>query len=162
MNTQKTTIIEGGFEGKGLKIALVASRFNEFITQKLLEGAMDCLLRHNVSESDITVAWVPGSFEIPLAADSLAKSKKYHAIICLGAIIRGDTPHFGYVASETTKGVAKVMLDNSLPVIFGILTTDNIEQAVDRAGTKSGNKGFSAAQSALEMANLLKHIEMKK
>ncbi len=161
MNTNKTTIIEGTFEGKGLKIAIVASRFNEFITQKLLQGALDCLLRHNVSESDITVVWVPGSFEIPLAADSLAKSKQYNAIICLGTIIRGETPHFQYVASETTKGVAKTMLDNNLPVIFGVLTTDNLEQAIDRAGTKSGNKGFNAAQSALEMANLLKQIGNK-
>jgi 6,7-dimethyl-8-ribityllumazine synthase len=161
MNTNKTTIIEGSFEGKGLKIAIVASRFNEFITQKLLQGALDCLLRHNVSEADVTLVWVPGSFEIPLAADSLAKSKQYNAVICLGTIIRGETPHFQYVASETTKGVAKVMLDNNLPVIFGILTTDNIEQAVNRAGTKSGNKGFNAAQSALEMANLLKQIGKK-
>jgi 6,7-dimethyl-8-ribityllumazine synthase len=158
MSTNKTTVIEGNFEGKGLKIGLVASRFNEFITQKLLQGALDCLVRHNVQESDITVTWVPGSFEIPLAADLLAKSGRYQAVICLGTIIRGETPHFDYLAAEVTKGIAKTMLDRGLPIIFGVLTTDNLEQAVNRAGTKAGNKGFQAAQSALEMANLLKQI----
>jgi 6,7-dimethyl-8-ribityllumazine synthase len=158
MSTSNTTVLEGNFEGKGLKIAIVASRFNEFITQKLLEGAMDCLLRHNVTEGDITVAWVPGSFEIPLAADKLAKSGRYQAVICLGTLIRGETPHFNYIASEVTKGIAHTMLANGLPVMYGVLTTDTVEQAVNRAGTKAGNKGFQAAQGALEMANLVRQL----
>ena len=154
MSTNKASVIEGNFEGKGLKIAIVAARFNEFITQKLLQGAMDCLLRHNVNEADITVTWVPGSFEIPLAADLLARSGRYQAVICLGTVIRGETPHFDYIAAEVTKGIAKTMLDRGMPIIFGVLTTDNVEQAVHRAGTKGGNKGFQAAQSAIELLNL--------
>ncbi|MEJ2663154.1 MAG: 6,7-dimethyl-8-ribityllumazine synthase [Spirochaetia bacterium] len=158
MSTSKTHVIEGNFEGKGLRIAIVASRFNEFITQKLLEGALDCLRRHNVVESDITVVWVPGSFEVPLAADRLAGSGKFQAVICLGTLIRGETPHFDYIAAEVTKGIAHIALSRGLPVMFGVLTTDNLEQAVNRAGTKAGNKGFQAAQSALEMANLVKQL----
>jgi 6,7-dimethyl-8-ribityllumazine synthase len=149
---------EGMLVGKGLKFGLVVSRFNEFISGKLLEGCKDALIRHGVNEDDIYVAWTPGSFEIPLVALKMAKTKKYDAIICLGAIIRGGTPHFDYVASEYTKGVAKVSLDMELPVINGVITADNLEQAIERAGTKMGNKGFAAATSAIEMANLLKGL----
>jgi 6,7-dimethyl-8-ribityllumazine synthase len=151
-------VIEGDLSAKGLKFAIVASRFNDFITTKLVEGCLDALLRHGASESDIEIIKVPGSFEIPLAAQSLARSKKYHAVICLGAVIRGATPHFEYVSSEVSKGVASVGLDTGLPVIFGVLTTDTIEQAIERAGTKSGNKGWDAALSAIEMASLLRQI----
>jgi 6,7-dimethyl-8-ribityllumazine synthase len=151
-------IIEGDLSAKGLKFAIVASRFNDFITAKLVEGCLDALLRHGASESDIEIIKVPGSFEIPLAAQSVARSKKYHAVICLGAVIRGATPHFEYVSSEVSKGVAAVGLDTGQPVIFGVLTTDTIEQAIERAGTKSGNKGWDAALSAIEMANLLRQI----
>ncbi|MFC1916529.1 6,7-dimethyl-8-ribityllumazine synthase [Chloroflexota bacterium] len=149
---------DGMLLGKGLKFGLVVSRFNEFFTRKLLEGAQDALLRHGVSEEDIDIAWVPGSFEIPLVAKKLAQTKKYNAIICLGAVIRGGTPHFEYIAAEVTKGVAKVGLDAELPVIFGIITADTLEQAIERAGTKEGNKGFQAAVDAIEMANLLSNI----
>ena len=149
---------EGTLLGKGLKFGLVVSRFNEFITKKLLEGAQDALLRHGVSEDSIDVAWVPGSFEIPLVAKKLAQTKRYDAIICLGTIIRGGTPHFEYIAAEVSKGVAKVGLDTGLPVIFGVITADTLEQAIERAGTKEGNKGFEAAVSAIEMANLVKGI----
>ena len=149
---------EGMLVGNGLKFGLVVSRFNEFISGKLLEGCKDALVRHGVDENDIYVAWVPGSFEIPLVALKMAKTKKYDAIICLGAIIRGGTPHFDYVASEYTKGIAKVSLDTELPVINGVITADNLEQAIERAGTKMGNKGFAAATSAIEMANLLKGL----
>jgi 6,7-dimethyl-8-ribityllumazine synthase len=149
---------EGNLLGKGLKIGVVVSRFNEFFSQKLLEGAQDALLRHGVLESDIEVAWTPGSFEIPLVAQKMAASKKYHAVICLGAVIRGGTPHFEYIAGEVTKGIASVGLNTGVPVIFGIITADTLEQAVERSGTKSGNKGFDAAVSAIEMANLLKAI----
>jgi len=159
MSKPEINVIQGNFEGKGLKIAIVASRFNEFITQKLIEGALDCLLRHNVNESDITLVWVPGSFEIPLAAKRLALSKKHQCVICLGAIIRGETAHFEYIASEVAKGIAHVTLDCGVPIIFGVLTTENVEQAIDRAGTKAGNKGFSAAANAIEMANLLKKLK---
>ncbi len=151
-------LIEGKIDATGLKVAIVVSRFNEFITNKLLGGAMDCLKRNNASEDDITVAWVPGSFEIPAVTRVLAASKKYDAIICLGAVIRGSTPHFDYVAAEVSKGVASISLSAAIPVIFGVLTTDTIEQAIERAGTKSGNKGFDAAMSAIEMANLYKQI----
>ncbi|MBP7735213.1 MAG: 6,7-dimethyl-8-ribityllumazine synthase [Spirochaetes bacterium] len=151
-------LIEGKIDATGLKVAIVVSRFNEFITNKLLGGAMDCLKRNNASEDDITVAWVPGSFEIPAVTRVLAASKKYDAIICLGAVIRGSTPHFDYVAAEVSKGVASISLSATIPVIFGVLTTDTIEQAIERAGTKSGNKGFDAAMSAIEMANLYKQI----
>jgi len=151
-------LIEGKIDATGLKVAIVVSRFNEFITNKLLGGAMDCLKRNNASEDDITVAWVPGSFEIPAVTRVLAASKKYDAIICLGAVIRGSTPHFDYVAAEFSKGVASISLSAAIPVIFGVLTTDTIEQAIERAGTKSGNKGFDAAMSAIEMASLYKQI----
>ena len=142
--------------GKGLRIGIVVGRFNEFISSKLLGGALDGLVRHGVNDSDIEVTWVPGSFEIPLIAKKIAESKKFDAVICLGAVIRGSTPHFDYVASEMTKGIAKVTLDSGIPVIFGVLTTDNLEQAIERAGTKSGNKGYDASVTAIEMANLLK------
>ncbi len=149
---------EGMLIGKGLKFGLVVSRFNEFFGKKLLEGAEDALLRHGVSEEDIHVAWVPGSFEIPLIAQKLAQTKKYDAIICLGAIIRGGTPHFDFIAAEVIKGIAKVGLDAGLPVIYGVITTDTLEQAVERSGTKAGNRGFDAATSAIEMANLARSI----
>jgi len=149
---------EGMLLGKGLKFAVVASRFNEFITTKLLEGAQDALLRHGVGEEDIEIAWTPGSFEIPLVAQKLAQTRRYDAVICLSAVIRGGTPHFDYIASEVTKGIAKVSLETGLPIIYGIITADTLEQAIERAGTKAGNKGFDAAVSAIEMANLLKNI----
>lgn len=149
---------QGNLIGKGLKVGIILGRFNEFIGSKLLDGAIDSLLRHGVEEEDIETAWVPGAFEIPLIAKKLAETKKYDAIICLGAVIRGSTPHFEYVASEMTKGIAKVSLDAGIPVIFGVLTTENIEQAIERAGTKAGNKGWDAALSAIEMANLIKNI----
>ncbi len=151
-------VFEGYFDGRDLNFAIVVSRFNVFITQKLLEGALDVLRRHNVAEERICVAWVPGAFEIPLVAKKLAESKKFDAVICLGAIIRGATPHFEYVAAEASKGIAQVMLETGVPVIFGILTTDTIEQAIERAGTKAGNKGAEAAFAALEIANLLRKI----
>ena len=149
---------EGLLLGKGLKFGIVVSRFNDFITNKLLEGAQDALLRHGVRQEDIDIARVPGAFEIPLIAQRLAQTKKYDAIICLGAVIRGGTPHFEYVASEVSKGIARVGLDTGLPVSFGIITADTLEQAIERAGTKQGNKGFDAAVSAIEMASLLKGI----
>jgi len=149
---------EGMLLGKELKFGLVVSRFNEFFSKKLLEGAQDALLRHGVNEADIEVAWTPGSFEMPLIAQKLAQTKKYDAVICLGAVIRGGTPHFDYIAGEVTKGIAKVNLDTGVPVIYGVITTDTLEQAVERSGTKAGNKGFQAAESAIEMANLIKSI----
>lgn len=149
---------EGMLVGKGLKFGIIVSRFNEFISNKLLDGCKDALIRHEVDEDDIYVAWTPGSFEIPLVALKMAKSQQYDAIICLGAIIRGGTPHFDYVASEYTKGIAKVALDTEVPVINGVITADNLEQSIERAGTKMGNKGFTAASSAIEMANLLKRL----
>ncbi|MCR4442871.1 MAG: 6,7-dimethyl-8-ribityllumazine synthase [Peptococcaceae bacterium] len=148
---------EGKLIGENLKIGIVASRFNEFITSKLLDGALDALVRHGVSEADIEVAWVPGAFEIPLAAKHMA-ARGYDAVICLGTVIRGATPHYEYIAAETTKGIAQVGLSSGIPVIFGVLTTENIEQAIERAGSKAGNKGFEAAVSAIEMADLLKKI----
>jgi 6,7-dimethyl-8-ribityllumazine synthase len=151
--------LEGKLTAKGLKVAIVVARFNEFITGKLLSGALDCLNRHEAEEKNITVAWVPGAFEIPLAAQKLAATHKYDAIICLGAVIRGATPHFDYVCAEASKGVAQVALKENLPVAFGILTTDTIQQAVERAGTKSGNKGTDAAMSAIEMVNLLRQVK---
>jgi len=151
-------VFEGMLLGKGLKFGLVASRFNEFITKKLVEGAQDALLRHGVSEDDIEIAWVPGTFEIPLVAKKLALTKRYDAVICLGAVIRGATPHAEYIAAEVTKGIAKVGLDTGLPVIYGVITADTLEQAIERAGTKRGNKGFEAAVSAIEMANLSQSI----
>ena len=149
---------EGNLLGEGLKFGLVVSRFNEFFSKKLLEGAQDALLRHGVKEADIEIAWTPGSFEIPIIAQKLAQTKKYNAIICLGAVIRGATPHFDYIAAEVTKGIAKVSLDTGVPVIYGVITTDTLEQAVERSGSKVGNKGFNAAVSAIEMANLVKSI----
>jgi len=149
---------EGMLLGKGLKFGLVVPRFNEFINKKLVEGAQDALLRHGVNEEDIEIAWVPGAFEIPLVAKKLAQTKRYDAVICLGAVIRGGTPHFEYIATEVTKGIAKVGLDTGLPVIYGIITADTLDQAIERAGTKAGNKGFEAAVSAIEMANLLRGI----
>ncbi|HUT96768.1 MAG TPA: 6,7-dimethyl-8-ribityllumazine synthase [Dehalococcoidales bacterium] len=150
--------IEGMLVGKGLKFGLVVSRFNDFITQKLLDGAQDALLRHGVDQADIDVAWVPGSFEIPLIAKKLAQTKRYDAVICLGAVVRGDTPHFDYISAEVTKGIAMVGLESGLPVIYGVITAENLEQAIGRAGTKEGNQGFKAAVSAIEMANLVKGI----
>jgi 6,7-dimethyl-8-ribityllumazine synthase len=155
----KGRVYEGVLTGEGLRFAVVVSRFNEFISSKLLSGTWDCLTRHGADGGQIDVAWVPGAMEIPLIAQRLAATKRYDAIICLGAVIRGSTPHFDYVAAEVAKGVAKVQLDAGLPVIFGVLTTDSIEQAVERAGTKAGNKGWDAAVSALEMANLVRTLE---
>lgn len=149
---------EGMLIGKGLKFGIVISRFNEVITSRLLEGARDALLRHGVEEADIDVAWTPGSLEIPLVAKKLAERRKYNAIICLGAVIRGGTPHFEYVAAEVNRGIARVSLDSGLPVIQGIITADTLEQAIERAGAKEGNRGFMAATSAIEMANLMKAI----
>lgn len=152
-------IYSGKFVAKGIHIGVVVSRFNEFISSKLLEGALDCLKRHDIKDDDIEIAWVPGAFEIPLIASKMAKSKKYDAIICLGSVIRGTTSHYDYVCAEVSKGIASVSLQSDLPVIFGVLTTDNIEQAVERAGTKSGNKGFDAALTAIEMVNVCKELE---
>ncbi len=149
---------EGELQTKGLKLAIVVSRFNDFITNKLLDGAVDALLRHGVSEQNIDIIKVPGSFEIPIAAKKIAEKKSPDAIICLGAIIRGATPHFGYIASEVAKGIATVSLEAGIPVAFGVITADTIEQAVERAGTKSGNKGWEAAMVAIEMAQLLKKL----
>jgi 6,7-dimethyl-8-ribityllumazine synthase len=149
---------EGGLQAKGLKFAVIVSRFNEFITNRLLDGALDSLLRHGAAEQDIDIIKVPGSFEIPLIAKKIASKKSHDAIICLGTIIRGSTPHFEYVASETAKGIAEVSLELEVPVAFGIITADTIEQAIERAGTKSGNKGWNAALVAIEMAQLLKKL----
>ncbi len=149
---------EGELVGKGLKFALVVSRFNEFITGKLLAGAQDALARHGVAEDDVDLVRVPGAFEIPLVAQRMADGKRYDAVICLGAVIRGSTPHFDYIAAEVTKGIAHVGLEADLPVIYGIITADTLEQAIERSGSKMGNKGFDAAVQAIEMANLLKNI----
>ena len=151
-------IIEGNLVAQELKVGIVVGRFNEFIVSKLVGGALDGLKRHGVQDEQIEIAYVPGAFEIPLVAKKMAKSEKYDAIICLGAVIKGSTPHFDYVCAEASKGVASVSLDTEKPVIFGILTTDTIEQAIERAGTKAGNKGYDAAVSAIEMANLLKQF----
>ncbi|ACZ39402.1 MAG: 6,7-dimethyl-8-ribityllumazine synthase [Sphaerobacter thermophilus] len=151
--------IEGMLTGRGLRIGMVVARFNEFVTSKLMEGALDALVRHEVDPDAIDVLWVPGSFEIPLAAKRMADSGRYDAVVCLGAVIRGATPHFDYVASEVAKGVANVSLATGVPVIFGVLTTDTIEQAIERAGTKAGNKGFDAAVTAIEMANALRQLD---
>jgi 6,7-dimethyl-8-ribityllumazine synthase len=153
------TVYEGMLSGRGKRFGVVVGRFNEFITGKLLDGARDALLRHEVDEAAIDIAWTPGSFEIPLVAKRLAQTGRYDAVICLGAVIRGSTPHFDYVAAEVSKGVANVGLDTGVPIIFGVLTTDTIEQAIERAGTKAGNKGFEAAMSAIEMADLIGRIE---
>ena len=152
------------FEGNvvaenNMRIGIVAARFNEFITSKLVAGAQDALRRHNVSEEDVDVAWVPGAFEIPLIASTMAKSKKYDAVICVGAVIRGSTSHYDYVCSEVSKGIANVSLNSDIPVMFGVLTTDNIEQAIERAGSKAGNKGYECATGAIEMVNLIRALE---
>ena len=154
--TQKT--IQGHLNSSGMRFAIVASRFNEFVTSRLLGGAIDALERTGAEEANITVVRVPGSFEIPLAAKKLAASKKYDAVICIGTLIRGDTPHFEFISSEVTKGISAVSLETEVPVAFGVLTADSVEQAIDRAGLKSGNKGFEAAMSAIEMVNLIKQI----
>lgn len=151
-------VLEGNLIAQGLKIGIVAGRFNEFIGSKLLSGAIDTLRRHGMNEDAISVAWVPGAFEIPLIAKKMAKSGKYDAVICLGAVIRGATAHFEYVSAEVSKGIASVGLDSEIPVIFGVLTVDSIEQAIERAGTKAGNKGSEAAAAAIEMVNLIKEI----
>ncbi|EDU35982.1 6,7-dimethyl-8-ribityllumazine synthase [Clostridium sporogenes] len=152
-------IYEGKLTAEGLKVGIVVSRFNEFITSKLLAGSIDCLKRHGAKEDNIEICWVPGAFEIPVIAKKMASKGKYDAVICLGAVIRGATPHFDYVSSEVSKGVAHVSLDKEVPVIFGVLTTDTIEQAIERAGTKAGNKGYDAAMSAIEMSNLIKILD---
>ncbi len=149
---------EGKLIAQGLNFGIVVGRFNEFIGGKLLSGALDALNRHGVEEESIEIAWVPGAFEIPLIAKKMAMSKKYDGVICLGAVIRGSTPHFDYVSNEVTKGIAQVSLSTEVPVIFGVLTTDSIEQAIERAGTKAGNKGYDAAVTAIEMANLLRQM----
>jgi len=151
-------VIEGKLLAEGLKFGIVVARFNEFITSKLLSGALDALKRHGAKDIDVDVAWVPGAFEIPLAAKKMAESTKYHAVICLGAVIRGSTSHYDYVCSEVSKGVATVGLSTGVPTIFGVVTTENIEQAIERAGTKAGNKGTDAAISAIEMANLFRNL----
>lgn len=151
-------LLEGNYTGKGLKIGIVASRFNEFITSKLIGGAMDVLRRHETQEDDITIAWVPGAFEIPQVAKAMAESGKYDAVICLGAVIRGATTHYDYVCNEAAKGIAQAGMQTGVPIMFGVLTTENIEQAIERAGTKAGNKGADCAMGALEMVNLLKQI----
>ena len=153
-----TRVIEGTLTAKGVKFGIVVSRFNDFINKRLLDGALDALSRHGAEDENVSIVKVPGSFEIPLMAKKLADSGKYDAIICLGAVIRGATPHFEYISAEVTKGIAKVTLDSGIPISFGILTTDNIEQAIERAGTKSGNKGWDAAMSAIEMVNVLKVV----
>lgn len=150
--------IEGKLDARHLKFGIVVARFNEFISSKLLSGCLDGLKRHGAEEDNIETVWAPGSFEIPFLAKKMATSGKYHAVICLGAVIRGATPHFDYVAAEVSKGVASVGLDAGIPVIYGVLTTDNIEQAIERAGTKSGNKGFDAALAAIEMANIIPQV----
>ena len=151
-------ILEGNFTAEGLKFGIVVARFNEFITTKLLGGALDTLHRHGAKDEDVDAAWVPGAFEIPLAAKKMAESGKYDAVICLGAVIRGSTSHYDYVCNEVSKGVAQVGMSTGVPTIFGVVTTENIEQAIERAGTKAGNKGADGAMAAMEMANLLKNI----
>jgi 6,7-dimethyl-8-ribityllumazine synthase len=150
--------IQGKLDGKDSKFAIVISRFNSFITEKLLDGAIDCLIRHNVKEEDIKIYWVPGSFEIHSVAKKVAQQNNVDAVICLGCLIRGETPHFDYIAAEVSKGIAQVSLETGVPVVFGVLTTETIEQAIERAGTKAGNKGFDAAMTAIELANLYKLI----
>jgi len=153
------TRLEGKLDAAGLKVGLVVSRFNNFLTDKLLEGALDCLVRHGAAEADQVVAYVPGALEIPAAAARMLAGGRYNAVICLGAVVRGDTPHFDYVAAESSKGIAKLGMESKIPVIYGVITTDTLEQAVERAGTKSGNKGWDAAMAAIEMANLYREIK---
>ncbi len=150
--------LEGNVVASNIKVGVVAARFNEFIVSKLVSGAQDALIRHGVNDDDITLAWVPGAFEIPLVAQKMASSEKYDAVICLGAVIKGSTTHYDYVCAEVSKGVASIGLSTGVPTIFGVLTTDNIEQAIERAGTKAGNKGYDAACTAIEMVNLIKNI----
>lgn len=152
-------IYEGKLVSEKIKVGIIVTRFNEFITSKLLDGTKDGLLRHEVNENDIEIAWVPGAFEVPLIASKMAKSNKYDAIICLGAVIRGSTSHYDYVCNEVTKGIASVSLKSDIPIMFGILTTDTIEQAIERAGTKAGNKGYECAVGAIEMVNLIRNID---
>ena len=152
-------VLEGNVVAKGIRVGIVAARFNEFITSKLVGGALDGLKRHDVKEEDIDVAWVPGAFEIPLIASKMAKCGKYDAVICVGAVIRGSTSHYDYVCSEVSKGIASVSLSSDIPVMFGVLTTDNIEQAIERAGSKAGNKGYECATGAIEMVNLIRALE---
>lgn len=151
-------VFEGNYNGEGLKIGIVASRFNEFITSKLISGAEDCLKRHGVKDEDITLAWVPGAFELPIMAKKMVMNMSFDAVICLGAVIRGATTHYEMVCNEATKGIAQVSLNSGIPVLFGLLTTDTIEQAIERAGTKAGNKGSDCAMSAIEMANAFKAL----
>lgn len=158
INTKIMRTIEGKLDASGLKFGIVIARFNEFISGKLLAGCLDGLKRHGAEDGDIEVVWSPGAFEIPLLAKKMAERKKYDAVICLGAVIRGATPHFDYVSAEVSKGIASVGMETGLPIIFGVLTTDNLEQAIERAGTKSGNKGFDASLAAIEMANLMKEL----
>ncbi len=152
-------VLEGQLSAEGFKFGIIVSRFNDFISSRLVEGAMDALLRHGATEEQVSVIKVPGAFEIPLTAKKLAESGRYDAVICLGAVIRGSTPHFDYVAAEVSKGIASVALESSIPVTFGVLTTDNLEQAIERAGSKSGNKGYDGAMAAIEMVNLFKELE---
>jgi 6,7-dimethyl-8-ribityllumazine synthase len=152
-------VFEGKLDGAGLRVGIVVGRFNHFVTDKLLDGALDCLKRHGCSETDLAVAYVPGAFEIPYAAARLAKSGNYDAVICLGAVIRGDTPHFDYIANESAKGIARIALDTGLPVVYGMVTADTLEQAIERAGAKAGNKGWDAAESAIEMINLYRAMD---
>ncbi|MEE8576787.1 MAG: 6,7-dimethyl-8-ribityllumazine synthase [candidate division Zixibacteria bacterium] len=156
MNLKK---LEGKLSASGVRFGIVASRFNNFLVDKLVEGAADCIVRHGGNEEDITVAYVPGAFELPYAADRMVKSGRYDSVICLGALIRGNTPHFDYIAAEATKGIAKLALDSGLPVIYGVITADTLEQAIERAGTKAGNKGWHAAEAAIEMVNLYRVIQ---
>ena len=155
---EKVNVIQGKLIAEGLKVGIIVARFNEFITSKLLGGALDGLDRHGAQQKDIDVVWVPGAYEIPLVAKKMAESKKYDAVICLGAVIRGATSHYDYVCNEVSKGVAQVGMQTGVPTIFGVVTTENIEQAIERAGTKAGNKGYDSAMAAIEMANLLKNI----
>lgn len=158
---QRMKVYEGNFISNEIKIGIVCARFNEFIVSKLLSGALDGLRRHDIKEEDIEVAWVPGAFEIPLIAQKMAKSGKYDAVICLGAVIRGSTTHYDYVCSEVSKGIANISLSCDIPVMFGVLTTENIEQAIERAGTKAGNKGYDCAMGAIEMVNLIRDIDVQ-
>ncbi len=153
------TVYEGKLDAREISFGIIVSRFNNFFTDKLLEGALDCLKRHGADESKLTVAYVPGSFEIPYLAAKMAKSGKYDAIICLGALVRGDTPHFDYIANEASKGIARLALETGLPVIYGLVTADTLEQAIERSGTKAGNKGWQAAETAIEMVNLYRAVE---
>ena len=153
-------ILEGKVVAEGMKVGIVVARFNEFITSKLLSGAIDGQVRHDVKEDDVDVAWVPGAFEIPLVASKMAKSRKYDAVICLGAVIRGSTSHYDYVCNEVSKGIAAVSMENDIPVMFGVITTENIEQAIERSGSKAGNKGYECALGAIEMVNLIRALEV--